>query len=844
MDAAGGALRLGLLPLVVLAAPVGPAWPQEPWRLTAGAAPQDEQFKRKYEHDRYWYIFYDKALDLLDGPSPNTDEIIYLLKMAVSKDARSGASKATFSPQERVDYFPYYHLALAFEKQIGKADLAWECLQEERRQGAILGHAALRVKFAATEERVRAAAEARELVARANEALRWGEGEAGVVSPAGRSLLDEIRSLKARVEQPGSPDVKADPDHLISKLVEFSRRELQDHETLCSQLGAEPWVGAFPSPQDRLKTDACMAPASEQRTLTWATSALKALESCDTHVVDAMRTAGDWGCSGVKKTQGDIKAAEDLVRQFGGTAGAGGKSSGPLPGLKASSCLASWHNASSVEVARTFAALTEDRARVWPLLEARKRDGEQALRVRSKEIRDATKTVRARIPEISSRCAQDLELVDVVSRLGELREMLNTDMVPETSPPLAGWLTAESRLDELLSELYRRIDGGVDTALGLGSRLPGASPSSLEDVSPARETYRRTRQAADLEALCGRVAVALRDIARRVAESFESIKQEGGRYLTLLLEARGAAAPDGPGACLGQRVEDLRRLVASTRTAAGEQVGRGLSILTGARSCLEEFSRDTEMMFTKVSTSVAGIVSLVTGADKLKGKSGELARLAEKVERVRRDVMRFDALLTRTAELYPGTGQPVMDGGRLRSILADAGVPAGVSQEAWELLDEGRGSGEALAADAWKTIRDAALLPELIRAGRVAEGSEPLIVEVGPIVVLNEAFSAFFAGRIDEAILLIRTAHSQHRLPAEGRAAAVGHAALSYFLHTKRLALEHDEAVEAARQHLQADAEREARAAVRTDRRLLELPNLFRSDSFRAFFAACAQGAS
>jgi hypothetical protein len=102
---------------------------------------------------------------------------------------------------------------------------------------------------------------------------------------------------------------------------------------------------------------------------------------------------------------------------------------------------------------------------------------------------------------------------------------------------------------------------------------------------------------------------------------------------------------------------------------------------------------------------------------------------------------------------------------------------------------------------------------------------------------LQGAFTAFDEGDVDDAIVALRSAQAGGEFPAAGRPAALGHAALSYFLFTKATAASvAAEAGDSARL-LRDDAEREARASLTADGAFEPPASLFASASFRSFFS-------
>jgi hypothetical protein len=109
----------------------------------------------------------------------------------------------------------------------------------------------------------------------------------------------------------------------------------------------------------------------------------------------------------------------------------------------------------------------------------------------------------------------------------------------------------------------------------------------------------------------------------------------------------------------------------------------------------------------------------------------------------------------------------------------------------------------------------------------------PLADKLGSYVALSVAFEAYGTGDLDGAIESLRAAREA---AGADRGAAIRHASLAYFLHTKWAMLGVDSREGPVASLLLADAEQEIRAALRVQQGF-ELPALLqRGAAFKSFF--------
>jgi len=182
---------------------------------------------------------------------------------------------------------------------------------------------------------------------------------------------------------------------------------------------------------------------------------------------------------------------------------------------------------------------------------------------------------------------------------------------------------------------------------------------------------------------------------------------------------------------------------------------------------------------------------------------------------------------------------PVLDLGpdvtaeALRDALRTAGLD--VPAEQWQRASDPRG---LEAQKVVLAIRDEATNEPLEQAARELSANLPLIRRLGTFLALDNAFAAFGRGDLDGAILALRSS-DQATEGAEGRAAALRHAVLGFFLYTKSETLIDRERQGAVASMLVEDARSQLRAAFRAQPDFQLPETLIRDRRFRDFVEDC-----
>jgi len=267
-------------------------------------------------------------------------------------------------------------------------------------------------------------------------------------------------------------------------------------------------------------------------------------------------------------------------------------------------------------------------------------------------------------------------------------------------------------------------------------------------------------------------------------------------------------------------------------------VGRARAARDAGQACLEDFDKAVEQSRLSVSGRVRHAREMLQSlGDSLtaraSGGNTELASLRRKIDDGGRTLDALDTTLRTLSPLYeskPGSVCP-----DLKQVLGKAGLASNVPPEAWAIV-EGASPGDRQAEEACRTLRDAAVQPQLLAGSAALQKLEPDLRKLGPFAALSGALFAFAQGDLDGAILVLRRAQGTGEIPVKGSEAAIAHAALACFLHTKSIALSMESADKAISEALKQDAQREALLAHQAEPGFRLPDGLFRSQSFRDAF--------
>jgi hypothetical protein len=796
----------------------------EPWRFSG-----DEKKAAEKKYPGYWNENYLKATELLDRPGGDLDEAIVRLKLAIAAGKVQNDPAAITATRDTIEYFPYYFLAVAYSRK-GNCAAAHQCLERGSEQIRNWRRAQ---DFVALQGRMEACAAAGDLIALADKILGWEGGKDGIgLGPEARGKLAQIRGLKERLGSEGT-DPKAPADQLRGLLTDVCGAEVRTRSALLTRLN-EDWKQAFPpSALSEIAPASCQAPPQDGSAKGVA-DLCRALERCDQTAVKASRRAGAWGCESLAALRKETRRSFDDLRAWTEAEGGSVPAAEALPAPPAS-CI-EWTKAPAAKVVEAFAALAGERTQSIQAFEARKREADGRLAARRADLRKKLEGALAELPGLTNECVVDLQLgQSVPKQLRSLRDSLSPSRVPDTGVPSKDLFQPDRLVQAALDDLGVRLKGGVEQ-LRLNGDCEGIARANLEKLPGALTGYLGGRAASELDNLCRTARNAEIDIQGCWEKNSESVRTAVGQYVDLLQAAeqgsRGAGAvlgaQDGGPGCLNTSLSALTTARAKPMSAtAAAWVKQARSALGTAQACLKDFHKSAGENHALL------LVRVRNARQMLEGISG-----LPRVEATREELRAIESRLEKVAPLYEAGADL---GGRARQVLDGAGMGGELPAEVRKLLGTGQNPEHAPGEAGWPVVRDAIVLPELGRAQDLLSKWEAPLERLVPFAALNSAFLAYARGDLDDAILTLRKAGRSDRAPLRGREAAMAHAAMSYFLHTKGRALSSGRGDADLAESLEQEARQEARLAIRADGGFRLPDGLFQSAPFRQAFQSYTQ---
>ncbi len=837
-------MRRALLLMGLLAAlPPTPAASAvaDPWRF-AGA--EQREAEKKYP-DQYWYVHYPKAVALLKNPNGNTDEAIARLKLAIMSKPDSKQDSDHPITHEAIAYFPYYHLALAFDRK-GDYEAARRCLDRESPQ---IARSKLGSDFDDLKGHVAALAQKDDLVRLADKALGWEGGRDFGLSPDGIAGLARVRALREKLVTPGA-DARAASQELTTVMLALFRNEVKKGASLLARLSGEPWRSSFAGTPGLIDPSPCKEPPGGDG-VNAVKAAGAAVEQCGRAVLLATRQAGGGECGRLAELRaGAERSAKDLrawVEQEDG-APPPAESLADLPKV----CALRWTEMTGAKTAESFDRLDAERTNVGQALEEKRRGIEARLATMSGTLRKRLDEVLARLPGIPSDCVQPLQLGQANVKVKALRERLAQAGVGAAGIPPKEILQADQQVQPLLDDLVERVRDGVQQ-LQKNRACPGVTTAKLDRLPAGLEAYAKSRASAELESLCTVAREAAGDIQDCWKRNLPFVRAGVDRKVTLAGAAHQALAGSGDPAAPKDLVHCLAGSLAALKAVQSKSPGadpatwveQARSAQETAQACFDDFHKASQEDRSRIVASVrdtretlrlsAGLLPPTGGA----GPAGRpLDRLRQWIEEAGGRLAGMDSKFAAVASLYEAKEAP--SGADVQRVLRNAGLGGGVPKALWDLLTMAAPAG-GQDPDVALVVRDAALAPELNAAQMALEQWQPVIGKLGPLAVLNGAFLAFSGGDLDGAILSLRAAQGKGSLEEGGKEAALAHAALSYFLFAKSAAVSARQGDPELIESLKDDVEQEACLAVRADTGFRLPEDLFRNQSFKRAFLAYAK---
>ena len=784
---------------------------EEPWEFADPASAQAAEKK----YSRYWYENYAGATSMLNGNSPDLEQTIARLKLAILKEAES--SRRKYHPRERtnIEYFPYYFLARAYLMQ-GREDLALGCLEREKGFREIAG-SSLAQAFGSLDSNIQASFAARRikdsagtLLAQAAKVQAWTQGQGAVrLGPAGRQKAQGIRSaadqLQALIDQAAPPAdrLNAASDQLVGTMLDLASGELQTLAARLSSLGAEPWSAAFAGSPDLVSASACRAPGGAADAQ-GVEAALRAVEVCSDRVLRASRTAGAWACGAVESRR---NALQGLNRQQ--TALGAAAATAPT---RPAACDLNWQTASVPETATALDSM--DLAALLGQLDSTIRTARAEIDRRVGGVKKEIGTKVARIPTIPRRCVTDLQLGQVSRNLDRLR--LDPDKVVASGTAAAELATLDQRIDGAFDSLLAGLESGVGQVLGEREQCAGLDASNLDALEIALGAYRSSAGQNQLNAICSAAARADDDIRTCWQGNTELVREKLTDYRGLLEVAAAARQqfaelPAGDDlACIAANLNALQTQLPTSDVAGW--VRRSRTGMSETQNCLQiyhEAGRGSLETMGQRLDRIEGAMGRWTGV----AESGDASLIAV-TDRAQAVAQRVQSLRSRVEGLRGLYGTDAASGSAstLRQAADTLGLTDSIPASWWGRMDDLRGKDER-HEQAWNTLTARLAAQVLVDDGSKLAAWQELADVLDPFMTLSQAFGHFGRGDIDQAIGQLRVASAEGRLPERGRAAALSHVTLSYFLFMKGRASAASGSTEVARL-LRQDALDEAQYAM------------------------------
>lgn len=820
-----------IVPLVLATA--APAAAADPWRLSGA-----EKSEAQRRHQGYWFEHYARAVDILDKSRGSVEEAVVLLKLAIDGDQRSGAGKTHPVTKGTFDYFPYYYLAVALAQ---KEDFpsAQRCLDREDRNE--MSRSSMAGRYDALRTDVVTLTGRAALLARADEVLSLEKGTSPVVlTVEGRGTLPEIRERKGALAKAGKSEVKAASAALVEAIFRLGTGEIRARSAILSKLAGDSWAAAFTDPAHRFDSSACQTPAGGPSNEN-AVAVVAALKKCADVALKAERRAGEHACQSFVLERKGVEAIRDNLVAWSRLKGR----QAPIDALpEVPGWCIPWTGAPPARVAESFAVLEGERAGYGQTLDARRKAYESEIDEVSREVRKTVEESLARLPDVSVDCARNLQLGQTASKSNEFRQTLSRMLAPGAGPPPASLSSPGPLVRDTLDSLAARVKAGV-AQLQIDAICEGVEKADLDRLPGAMNAWLQEMGGTNLSTLCAVAKGADRAVQACWEKNTEVVRSNLARTISLVEAVKvattaGACTTGGDErnlACVDRDVQSLRASQVAPAGGAAAWVRQARERINGAQDCLGKFRGLIEACYLDVSRRIKDHAGRAASVEAALGKGAPdtpnpgLDRLRQVLAKARGTFEAQASVLGKVRTLY-GQGE-TPPGSRVRAVLDEAGLSDNVPGGLWSLVD---------TEGAWTIVRDVAVVPAIAMSERVLEESGPSVARLGPLAALTEAFGVFGTGDLEGAILSLRRAEHAGLIPDRGDEAALAHAALSYFLHTKHRALAAMGAQDEVARSLEQDAAREAGLAAKAATAGFELPvKLFASQEFRKRYSEYAR---
>jgi hypothetical protein len=529
-----------------------------------------------------------------------------------------------------------------------------------------------------------------------------------------------------------------------------------------------------------------------------------------------MRRAGKAACAVLRQTRADIRTKHDTARQYDPG------STGSVPALPDACATAEdwdrrdfgtlWAAIDGLEFPATVRAYESERATAVARLEELQRG-----------FRAALEQARASIVRAGRDCAGHLQLGESNDTLRALESRIDRALRDENLAPSDDLRDVEQQVVAARDALRTRADQGVTRLLGQPDAVQAEDRAAFARLGEAWSGFEQEPSQARLNSLCT-VAADVRGAITAWGRNNLPQVQRRVAAIRWLLSAASERVPPGAGealACIGERLESMpSRRVGANAVAWLDRATEATSL---AEACLTDYHEWHERWTDGVRRDLAELSRMVSALP----QSG-VAPVDERTAALRQAVGDAEARLAGLDPLLQSSATD--DVAALRERLGEAGLS--VPDRRWREVEE---LGASDPREGLLAIRDEAVHEPLLEAARVVADHRPLVARLGSYVVLNGAFRRYATGDLDGAIESLRSAGSG-TTESPDRGAAVRHAALAYFLHTKSTMLGAGGDGARVAGMLLADAEFEIRQALLCQQGF-ELPALLRRGAaFAEFF--------
>ena len=775
-----------------------------------------DEAKRQAGAFGYWYELYLTAEDLLKEiekdaargsvDQADVDKAVTLLRVAVAERPASRIGERTAAGL--VNYVPYFQLSVALAHK-GDFAAAKECLDRDR----VIAQRAPRLggQFAAVEARIAGGFERQSFEQLVAGWRTWAGGEIGAC------LSDAARQQASQIAETASSGAAVDQvrTEFVRGVLAMARDESARLRGRLGEFESASWASAFSREALGIGSSACAEP-EQGATVDAAERAKTQLESCCQATERAMRRAGRAACAELTRTRADIEAKQNTARQY-----APG-STGTAPGLPGGCASAGdWD-------AWDFAKLwSEIDGLAYPATSQTYQSERVAAVTRLEQLqqgfKDTLDQARRSIVRASGNCAGHLQLGESNTTLRALETRIESALRDENLAPREDLRNVEQQVVEAGGALRSRAEQGVAKLVGQPDRVKAEDQAAFAALPAVWDGFRQDPSQAKLDSLCAVASNAREAITRWGQKNLPQLQQRLSASRWLLRAAADRVPPDAAEelGCIQERLGAMPSGTVSGNVVAW--VDRATEATSLAEACLTDYHERRRSWTDRIRRDL-GEMTRAVGALPQSGVS----HVDDRAAGLQRELSKAEARLAGLDALLQSSD--VADEASLRQQLGGAGLA--IPDERWEQV---RGLGEGDFGEGLMAIRDEAVHGSLLDAVEVMSRHRPLVDKLGSYVALNGAFQRYAAGDLDGAIASLRS-FGDEAARAPDRGAAVRHAALAYFLHTKSMMLGARDGTEQVATMLLADAELEVRHSLRFQQGF-ELPALLRRGvAFTEFF--------